>query len=127
MDDLSTQCVQKSNDFEARQGLRTDELAAIDKAIEILSSGTVSGNSEKYLPSLAQKKVGVDRHAFRKITVTSGTSLKCNANLQHLVLLLFVSKQYNVKECTIACSLCSVVKMIFAGNDHAFGNDLMHH
>merc|ERR1719191_2304871 len=37
LDDLSTQCVQKSNDFEARQGLRTDELAAIDKASEINS------------------------------------------------------------------------------------------
>jgi tetratricopeptide (TPR) repeat protein len=59
LDDLVTQCQQKSSDFEARQGLRTDELAAIDKAIEILSSGSVSGNSEKYLPSLAQTKTKV--------------------------------------------------------------------
>merc|ERR1719191_369004 len=71
LDDLSTQCVQKSNDFEARQGLRTDELAAIDKAIEILSSGTVSGNSEKYLPSLAQKKVAVSAVSFLQISSSS--------------------------------------------------------
>merc|ERR1719174_2551221 len=59
LDDLVSQCTQKSNDFESRQSLRTDELAAIDKAIEILSSGAVSGNSEKYLPSYAQTKVAV--------------------------------------------------------------------
>merc|ERR1719388_501665 len=63
LDDLSTQCVQKSNDFEARQGLRTDELAAIDKAIEILSSGTVSGNS--------QKKVAVSAVSFLQISSSS--------------------------------------------------------
>merc|ERR1719482_1518258 len=34
--------LQKAADFEQRQQLRTDELAAIDKAIEILSSGSVS-------------------------------------------------------------------------------------
>jgi prefoldin subunit 5 len=59
LDDLVSQCTQKSSDFESRQQLRTDELAAIDKAIEILSSGAVSGNSEKYLPSLAQTKAAV--------------------------------------------------------------------
>merc|ERR1740138_1464974 len=59
LDDLVAECTQKSSDFEQRQQLRTDELAAIDKAIEILSSGSVSGNSEKYLPSLAQTKTKV--------------------------------------------------------------------
>merc|ERR1719498_1722689 len=57
LDDLVSQCSQKSNDFESRQQLRTDELAAIDKAIEILSSGAVSGNADKYLPSFVQKSV----------------------------------------------------------------------
>jgi len=71
LDDLVNQCTQKSNDFEARQGLRTDELAAIDKAIEILSSGAVSGNSEKYLPSLAQKKVAVSAVSFLQISSSS--------------------------------------------------------
>merc|ERR1719353_1612986 len=57
LDDLVAECTQKSSDFEQRQQLRTDELAAIDKAIEILSSGSVSGNADKYLPSFVQKSV----------------------------------------------------------------------
>merc|ERR1719420_865348 len=56
LDDLVAECTQKSSDFESRQQLRTDELAAIDKAIEILSSGSVSGNADKYLPSFVQTK-----------------------------------------------------------------------
>ena len=56
LDDLVAECTQKSSDFESRQQLRTDELAAIDKAIEILASGSVSGNADKYLPSFVQTK-----------------------------------------------------------------------
>merc|ERR1719181_2496305 len=41
LDDLVAECTQKSSDFESRQQLRTDELAAIDKAVEILSSDDV--------------------------------------------------------------------------------------
>merc|ERR1719194_114871 len=57
LDDLVATCSQKSTDFESRQQLRTDELAAIDKAIEILSSGAVSGNADKHLPGFVQKSV----------------------------------------------------------------------
>ena len=35
--------------------MRSDELAAIEKAIEIISSGAVSGAADKHLPSLVQK------------------------------------------------------------------------
>merc|ERR1712008_281699 len=42
------------DDFESRQQLRTEELEAIAKAIEIISSGAVSGNADKYLPTLVQ-------------------------------------------------------------------------
>merc|ERR1719281_2092339 len=68
LDDLVSQCSQKSSDFESRQQLRTDELAAIDKAIEVLSSGAVSDNSEKYLPSFVQKKTSV---SFLQLSVGS--------------------------------------------------------
>merc|ERR1719146_19909 len=57
LDDLVATCSQKSSDFESRQQLRTDELAAIDKAIEILSSGSVSGAADKHLPGFVQKSV----------------------------------------------------------------------
>merc|ERR1719380_579453 len=56
LDDLVAECTQKSSDFESCQQLRTDELAAIDKAIEILASGSVSGAADKHLPGLIQTK-----------------------------------------------------------------------
>merc|ERR1719436_669955 len=55
LDDLKATCSQKASDFESRQQLRTEELEAIAKAIEILSSSAVSGNADKYLPTLIQK------------------------------------------------------------------------
>jgi len=52
--DLTATCEQKSSAFAERQQLRADEIAAVEKAIEILSSGAVSGASEKHLPQLVQ-------------------------------------------------------------------------
>jgi len=54
--DLTATCEQKSAAFAERQQLRADEIAAVEKAIEILSSGAVSGASEKHLPQLVQLK-----------------------------------------------------------------------
>merc|ERR1719440_1461996 len=54
--DLTATCEQKSSDFAARQQLRAEEIEAVEKAIEILSSGAVSGASEKHLPQLVQVK-----------------------------------------------------------------------
>eukprot|EP00444_Apocalathium_aciculiferum_P031609 CAMPEP_0183484572 /NCGR_PEP_ID=MMETSP0370-20130417/178988_1 /TAXON_ID=268820 /ORGANISM="Peridinium aciculiferum, Strain PAER-2" /LENGTH=950 /DNA_ID=CAMNT_0025677863 /DNA_START=53 /DNA_END=2906 /DNA_ORIENTATION=- len=55
LDDLTATCEQKASDFESRQQLRAEEIEAINKAIEIISSGSVAGNAEKHLPSLAQQ------------------------------------------------------------------------
>lgn len=43
-------CEKKASDFEMRQQLRADEMVAIDKAVEILSSKSVSGKAEKHFP-----------------------------------------------------------------------------
>jgi len=51
LEDLVATCEQKSNDFAARQQLRAEELEAISKAIEIISSGAVKGSAEKHLPA----------------------------------------------------------------------------
>jgi len=51
---LVAQCGQKSQDFESRQQLRAEELEAIQKAIEILASGSVSGMADKHLPAMVQ-------------------------------------------------------------------------
>merc|ERR1719253_2540110 len=52
LSDLSAECEQKASDFESRQQLRADEIVAIEKAIEIISSGAVSGNADKHWPSM---------------------------------------------------------------------------
>merc|ERR1719359_2491730 len=54
--DLTATCEQKSTDFANRQQLRGEEIEAIQKAIEILADGAVSGAGEKHLPQLLQKK-----------------------------------------------------------------------
>merc|ERR1712157_292797 len=51
---MGATCEQKASDFENRQQLRADEIVAISKAIEIISSGAVSGAAEKHLPALLQ-------------------------------------------------------------------------
>jgi len=55
--DLTATCEQKSTDFANRQLLRAEEIEAIQKAIEILAGGAVSGSSEKHFGTeLLQKK-----------------------------------------------------------------------
>merc|ERR1719399_1546350 len=54
--DLTALCETKATDFEARQKLRIEEMEAIEKAMEIISGSEISGNAEKYLPSLVQTK-----------------------------------------------------------------------
>merc|ERR1712070_198083 len=45
---LTSECKQKTAEFESRQNLRRLEISSIEKAIEILSSSAVKGNAEKY-------------------------------------------------------------------------------
>merc|ERR1719207_264 len=56
LEDLTATCEQKASDFESRQQLRAEEIEAIEKAIEIISSAAVAGNAEKHLPTLLQSK-----------------------------------------------------------------------
>jgi len=52
--DLRVECSEKQKSFQEKQGLRAEELEAIGKAIEILSSDDVAGAAEKHLPTLSQ-------------------------------------------------------------------------
>jgi len=52
--DLTSTCEQKASAFESRQQLRAEEIEAVEKAIEIVSSGAVAGNADKHLPSFVQ-------------------------------------------------------------------------
>merc|ERR1719471_2543829 len=67
LSDLTATCEQKASDFESRQQLRSEEIQAIAKAIEIMSSDAVSGNAQKYLPTLVQKS----GHALAQLRSTA--------------------------------------------------------
>merc|ERR1719443_1508656 len=56
--DVTAECAKKTSDFNDRQALRAQEIATLEKAIEIISSDTVAGAAEKHLPSLLQTKAG---------------------------------------------------------------------
>jgi len=57
--DITATCQQKTADFAKRQELRTGELAAIEQAIEIMSSEAVAGSGAKHLPTLVQKSTSL--------------------------------------------------------------------
>jgi len=56
-EDTAAVCQQKDQDFANRNQLRGEEIEAINKAIEILSSPDVKGAAEKHLPQLVQKSL----------------------------------------------------------------------
>jgi hypothetical protein len=49
LEDTKALCQQKSFDFEKRQQLRSQEIEALSKAIEIIGGSAVSGGAEKHL------------------------------------------------------------------------------
>jgi len=55
--DLTASCDMKASDFKNRQQLRTEEIEAIEQAIETISGGAVAGNAEKHLPAMVQSDV----------------------------------------------------------------------
>jgi len=54
--DLTASCHVEKSEYEASQKMRADEITAIDKAISIISSGSVKGKADKHLPSLLQER-----------------------------------------------------------------------
>mmetsp|Transcript_42070 Transcript_42070/g.91666 ORF Transcript_42070/g.91666 Transcript_42070/m.91666 type:complete len:685 (+) Transcript_42070:73-2127(+) len=54
VEDLRTECKIKHVDYESRNKLRGDEIEAIGKAIDILSSDDVAGAASRNLPGLVQ-------------------------------------------------------------------------
>jgi chromosome segregation ATPase len=57
LEETIASCKVKSEDYESRQKLRSEERAALDKAIEILSGSSVAGAAAKHLPALPQTSV----------------------------------------------------------------------
>merc|ERR1719473_1894289 len=69
LQDTEATCAQKASDFEERQQLRGEEIEAVEKAKEILGSGSVSGAADEHLPALMQTKA----KSFAQLRATAGT------------------------------------------------------
>lgn len=80
LNDLKATCSQKSSDFEQRQHLRSEEIDAINKAIEIISSDQVSGSADKHLPSLLQK--GTSLAGLRRADMFNTNQVKASEFLR---------------------------------------------
>merc|ERR1719421_1375810 len=85
---MVAECTQKKLSFEEKQALRADELEAIEKAIEIISSEAVSGAAEKHLALTQSQKAGTAmlqiqkgsaespvRHHVREFLIAEGKRL----------------------------------------------------
>jgi hypothetical protein len=69
--DLKASCSMKKADFDARQQLRSEEFASIDKAIEVLSGNSVL-LAEKYAPALVQSSSAT---AFNQLRSNSNSNV----------------------------------------------------
>jgi len=81
LDDLVATCEQKAGDFEARQHLRAEEIVAVNKAIEIISSEAVSGAADKHLPGLVQVKGALFGQGASLAQLRATTPEKANQKL----------------------------------------------
>merc|ERR1719261_1855228 len=72
LSDLTATHKAKTADYQTNQQVRTEELEALQKAVEILSNPAVAGNAEKHLPgALAQ----VAKHSSSSLVqLRSGTA-----------------------------------------------------
>lgn len=71
LNDLVATCQMKSDDFGSRQQLRAEEIEAIEKAIEILTSSSVAGHADTYLPK--------DATSFLQMSASAEAPLKTRA------------------------------------------------
>merc|ERR1719313_2023310 len=81
--DLEAQCTTKSEEFEARQTMRAEELEAIAKAIEVMSGSTVSGAADEHLPSFIQT-----RQSFALLRANSVSALERSAAVHRVMIFL---------------------------------------
>jgi len=84
--DTKAECQARSEEFEKNQVTRAEEAKAIEKAVEILSSDSVSGNAETYLPAAALLQAGAS--AQRALAQLQGSRHADSATRQQVVELL---------------------------------------
>jgi len=106
LDDVTATCDKKKEDFDNRQKLRADEITAVEKAIDILSSEAVKGNAEKHLPTMLQASPS---HGTALIQVRSASkSVKMPGN--QLYVAAFLNDQANKLGSRVLSSLAMKVE-----------------
>merc|ERR1719188_1016275 len=80
LDGLKELCLSKASDFANRQQLRSEELEAIQKAIDIVSGDSVQGAGEKHLGALSaallQKRPKPPASALAQVRTSRTTPLQ---------------------------------------------------
>jgi len=66
LSDMKSTFLQKTEAYKANQVVRQEEIDAITKAVEIISSPDVQGNAEKHLPGLVQQPKAVSLLQVRR-------------------------------------------------------------
>lgn len=75
LSNLEVECREKAASFQEKQGLRDEEVQAIQKAIEIMNSEDVMGNAEKHLPAAAASSLQLSAgHPSAFAQLRSGSS-----------------------------------------------------
>jgi len=69
LDETTAQCQTKNQEFQSRQKLRSDELTALEQAIELMSN-IVAPQATKHLPTLVQKRATL-RRALSLVQISS--------------------------------------------------------
>eukprot|EP00451_Oxyrrhis_marina_P039617 CAMPEP_0204391260 /NCGR_PEP_ID=MMETSP0469-20131031/61157_1 /ASSEMBLY_ACC=CAM_ASM_000384 /TAXON_ID=2969 /ORGANISM="Oxyrrhis marina" /LENGTH=646 /DNA_ID=CAMNT_0051385215 /DNA_START=57 /DNA_END=1997 /DNA_ORIENTATION=+ len=72
LSELNSECAQETDDYNHRAETRAEEIKALQKATEILSSDSVAGSATKHLPALVQ---GVSLVSLRSATPSKRAKL----------------------------------------------------
>eukprot|EP00929_Paragymnodinium_shiwhaense_P044088 TRINITY_DN2261_c0_g1_i1.p1 TRINITY_DN2261_c0_g1~~TRINITY_DN2261_c0_g1_i1.p1 ORF type:complete len:666 (-),score=270.65 TRINITY_DN2261_c0_g1_i1:179-2176(-) len=79
LSDTTAECQAKSAEFEQNQVTRKEEIEAIEKAVEIISSGDVSGAGADHLPALIQQKKAAHALVQLRSAVEGGNDSRTRA------------------------------------------------
>jgi hypothetical protein len=112
LEEMTSSCTQKATSFEERQKLRADEIVAIEKAIEILSSDDVKGAAERNLPSMLQKSKVVNLAQLRSNSNDKNPSNQIHVAADSVGLVVQICSHANlvgwILVITVGSELCQV-------------------
>jgi hypothetical protein len=113
--DMHTTYKLKSQNYETNQKVRAEELVALEKAIEIISSGAVAGSAQKHLPTLAQ----TEKKATKSVSFLQIRQKASAKNVIQSVSALLQSKNKNLLDGKSNVLSLAAFKVLSASHDKA--------